>query len=168
MKRIFFALVLISAVYEKSSAQQAKPAVGLEVGNLAPELKYKAPDGKEIALSSLRGNIVLIDFWASWCGPCRYTNKELVKLYSKYKEKGFEIFGVSLDVNHKDWAKAIAKDKISWLQVVDDRGWDAKTAISWRINAIPTNYLIDKEGKLIAMDLEPKDLEKQLKDMLNE
>jgi len=96
------------------------------------------------------------------------SNRQLVKLYSKYKSKGFEIFGVSLDQNIKDWVKAIAKDKISWPQVIDDRGWEAQTAIDWNIYQIPTSYLINKDGTIISINPEKKDLEKALKELLNQ
>jgi peroxiredoxin len=136
---------------------------------------YKAPDvalptvtGDTIRLSSLKGKVVLLDFWASWCGPCRVSNKGLVKLYPKYKEKGFEILGVSLDEDSKDWQKAVEKDKIKWLQVIDKGGWESNTVNQWRISAIPTSYLIDKEGTLVAMDLEGKELEKALKELLGD
>jgi len=107
-------------------------------------------------------------FWESWCGPCRVSNKGLVKLYPKYKDKGFEILGVSLDEDASDWQKAVKKDKISWLQVIDNGGWESKTVNQWRISAIPTSYLINKDGTLIAMDLEGKDLEKALKELLGD
>jgi len=109
---------------------------------------------------------VLLDFWASWCRPCRAANKELVKLYDKYKSKGFEIYSVSLDEEKADWAKAIKQDKIKWLQVNDPGKWDSKTAVDWNIYAIPTTFLIDKEGVLLAMDLEGKGLERALKELL--
>jgi glutathione peroxidase-family protein len=92
----------------------------------------------------------------------------LTKIYPKYKAKGFEIFGISLDDDQNKWKNAIRKDKINWLQVNDGGGWDAHTAVTWNIVAIPTSYLVDKNGKLVAMDLEGKDLEKALKDLLKE
>ncbi|MCX6316781.1 MAG: TlpA disulfide reductase family protein [Bacteroidetes bacterium] len=156
---LFFLLLILSAL-----GMQAQP----KQGQYADEVALPSVNGDTLRLSSLKGKVVLLDFWASWCGPCRESNKTLVKLYSKYKSKGFEIFGVSIDDNTSKWESAIKKDKITWLQVNDSGGWDAKIIESWRINAIPTSFLIDKEGKLLAMDLEGKELEKALKYLLEE
>lgn len=138
----------------------------IKYGQLAPDISLPSAKGDTLKLSSLRGKVVLLDFWASWCGPCRFSNKDLVKIYPKYKDKGFEIFSVSLDDERDKWIKAIARDRITWLQVIDNGGWYAPTAIKWGINAIPTSYLIDKTGKLVAMDLEGKELEKAIKELL--
>lgn len=135
-------------------------------GNDAYEIALPSATGDTVKLSSLKGKVVLLDFWASWCLPCRANNKKLVKLYPKYRDKGFEILSVSFDDNDKDWKRAIVKDKVSWLQVIDHGGWNAPTAMKWKIVAIPTSYLVNKEGKLIAMDPEMKELEKMLKDLL--
>ena len=122
--------------------------------------------GDSIKLSSLKGKVFLLDFWASWCGPCRYSNKHLVKLYSKYKVKGFEILSVSLDDEKKDWKKAAAKDKITWLQGIDPGGWDAMAAVKWQVDAIPASFLINKNGDVVAINLEKDDLEKKIKELL--
>jgi thiol-disulfide isomerase/thioredoxin len=136
-------------------------------GQMATEIALPSAKGDTLRLSSLKGKVVLLDFWASWCGPCRSSNKQLVKLYSKYKNKGFEILGVSLDDDRSKWKSAIMKDKITWLQVNEPGGWEAKTARIWDISAIPTSFLIDKEGRLIAMDLSGKELEKALKYLID-
>ena len=114
----------------------------------------------------MRGKVFLLDFWASWCGPCRVSNKQLVKLYAKYKASGFEILGVSLDENLNDWKKAIAKDKITWLQAIDTKGWDALSAAKWQVEAIPNSFLIDKSGKVVAINLEKDELEIKVRALL--
>ena len=152
-----FILIIGSFVVVKA---QPKP------GDLAYDINLTSPKGDTISLSSMQGKVVLIDFWASWCGPCRLSNRQLVKLYSKYKDKGFEIYGVSLDENKKDWMRAIKQDKIAWTQVIDNRGWEAQTAIDWNLYQIPTSYLVNKDGIIVGVDLEKNDLEKALKDLL--
>jgi peroxiredoxin len=132
-----------------------------------PDIALPNPSGDTLRLSSLRGKWVLLDFWASWCAPCRVANKGLGKIYDKFHDKGFEIFSVSLDEEPADWEKAIRKDKIKWLQVIDPRGWEARTARDWRIEALPTSFLINPEGVIVAMDLEGKELEKTLKEILD-
>ncbi len=151
-------LCLLLSLMAAAQPQQGQPAI---------EIALPSANGDTIRLSALKGKIVLLDFWASWCGPCRTSNKSLTKIYSKYKDKGFEIFGVSLDDEPQKWKHAVQKDKVSWLQVNEPGGWQAKTAIAWDIMAIPTSYLIGKDGRLIAMDLEGKELEKALKYLLD-
>lgn len=146
---------------------------GLAIGQKAPELTFNNPEGKEIKLSSLKGKVVLIDFWASWCGPCRKENPEVVKVYNTYKDKtfkngkGFTVYGVSLDKNADAWTKAIEKDKLVWENHVSDlKGWSAEGAQIYGVSAIPTNYLIDGDGVIIAKNLRGADLEKALKKYL--
>lgn len=162
MRKLRLSVVVGCMLFTLQSAGQLKQ------GYKAPEIALPAAGGDTILLSSLRGKVVLLDFWASWCGPCRVSNRGLVKLYPKFKDKGFEILGVSLDEDRKDWLAAVKKDKISWLQVNDNTGWESVTASRWGIRAIPTSYLIDKDGTLLAMDLEGKELEKALKQLLEE
>jgi thiol-disulfide isomerase/thioredoxin len=157
---ILWAVLLLLCINKEGKSQTAYNSYDLEIA--LPSL-----DGDTIRLSDQQGKVILVDFWASWCGPCRISNRYLVKLYDKYREKGFEIFGVSLDQNIKAWERAVKKDKIKWLQVIDRGGWQSKTAMHWNIYQLPTSYLIDKDGRLIARDPEVQDLEKILKELLN-
>ncbi len=136
-------------------------------GSLAPDINLPSPDGKEIALSSLRGKVVLIDFWASWCGPCRKEMPNVVKAYAKYKTRGFEIYGVSLDQDKDRWVEAIAKDGITWPQVSDLKHWSSEGARLYNVQSIPYTVLVDKEGKIIAKNLRGAELEKKLEEVLN-
>ena len=136
-------------------------------GAFAEEIALPSSGGDTLRLSSFKGKVVLLDFWASWCGPCRVANKGLGKIYEKFNAKGFEIYSVSLDQEKDAWLKAIKKDKITWKQVIDPGGWETPTALKWGIYALPTSFLIDKDGRLLAMDLEGKNLEKALKEMLD-
>ena len=122
--------------------------------------------GDSIKLSSLKGKVFILDFWASWCGPCRYSNKHLVKMYNKYKDKGFEILSVSLDDQKNDWKKAANKDKITWMSGIDPGGWEAMTARKWQVDAIPASFLINKNGDVVAINPEKDDLEKKIKELL--
>ena len=142
-----------------------------EVANISdPRLHIKLPDvkGDSITLASLKGKVILLDFWASWCMPCRAANKKLVKIYDKYKAGGFEIFSVSVDDEKRDWIKAIEKDKITWLQVNDPRNWGAQSAIKWDISVLPTTFLINKKGDVVAIDPTEKKLESSIKTLLQE
>jgi peroxiredoxin len=138
----------------------------VSVGQMAPEIALPNAIDNVIKLSSLQGKVVLIDFWASWCGPCRASNPGVVKLYKKYKAQGFEVFGVSIDTKKAAWLKAIASDKITYTQVNDNGGWRARVTDAYGVSAIPSTFLLDKTGKIIAIDLEGKQLEKRLKELL--
>lgn len=136
-------------------------------GGTVPEIELPTPEGKMLKLSSLRGKVVLIDFWASWCGPCRRENPNVVKMYNQYKNKGFTVFSVSLDENGEAWKKAIAMDGLLWPNHVSDlKGWNTPMTQLYGFNAIPHTVLIDANGKVIATNLRGQDLEQKLKEIL--
>jgi peroxiredoxin len=137
----------------------------LAIGALAPEISLPDPEGNIVTLSSLRGSYVLIDFWAAWCGPCRKENPNVLKLYKKYHDKGFEIYGVSLDRTKEDWLKAIEADGLIWPQVSDLKYFQSVAALDYNINSIPATILLDKEGKIIAKNLRGKILEQKLAEL---
>jgi thiol-disulfide isomerase/thioredoxin len=126
---------------------------GVNEGAMAPEINLATPAVPTLALSSLRGKYVLIDFWASWCGPCRRENPNVVKTYATYKDKGFEIFGVSLDQNREAWLKAIETDKLVWKHVSDLQYWNSAGAQAYQVNSIPQTFLVDPTGRIIAKGL---------------
>jgi thiol-disulfide isomerase/thioredoxin len=136
----------------------------LNDGNIAPDFEQAKMDGTPMKLSDLRGKVVLIDFWASWCGPCRQENPNVVKLYEKYKDAGFTVMSVSLDKDKNSWQKAIEKDKLSWPNHVSDlKYWGNEAAKLYKVSGIPFTVLIDQEGKIIGKNLRGIDLENKLK-----
>lgn len=144
----------------QANLMASEVATGIEVGQRAPELSFTSPEGKEISLSSLRGKIVLIDFWASWCMPCRIENPNLVNVYKKYNDrkftrgKGFTIYSVSLDNDGDAWKRGIENDGLAWEYHVSDlQGWNAAPAALYKVTAIPANFLVDGDGVIIAKNL---------------
>lgn len=134
----------------------------------APEIEMKDPEGNIRRLSDLRGQVVMIDFWASWCGPCRRENPNVVKLYHRYHDKGFEIYSVSLDNKRDQWLKAIKDDGLVWPNHVSDlQGWTSSGGATYGIRSVPSTVLIDKEGKVIARNLRGQELEKKLAEIFD-
>ncbi len=158
MRTIF--TLFVSLFILANGAFAGEPVLGLEVGNKAPEIEMKNPDGKIIKLSDLKGHVVLIDFWASWCGPCRHENPNLVSAYKSYKDKkfksgdGFLILSVSLDIKNDAWVKAIADDNLIWPYHVSDlAGWKSQPAALYNVKGIPASFLVDADGIIIAKNL---------------
>ncbi|MEX0983232.1 MAG: TlpA disulfide reductase family protein [Bacteroidales bacterium] len=147
--------------------------VGTTLGLRAPEIALPGLEGKTMRLSSLRGKLVLIDFWAAWCNPCRRENPELVKLYNKYRDasftkgEGFEIYSVSLDRNKEAWKQAVEQDNLNWpYQVGDLKGARTKPAQDYNVEMIPSSFLLDQHGVVIATNLRSKALEEKLESLL--
>lgn len=153
--------------YVSQFKEEAKKLKRLAVGQPAPEIESFTPDNKKVKLSDFRGQYVLVDFWASWCAPCRQENPNIVAQYHVYKDKGFTVLGVSLDNNPGSWMRAIEADQLEWTQVSDLQAWQSDLILDYRIQAIPTSYLLDPEGKILAKNLRGKALGEFLKQTLD-
>ena len=158
MKRSFlFIAILMGSLFCKAQ---------LKIGEPVPEISLPNALDSIVNLSSFSGKVVLIDFWASWCAPCRATNPYIQKLYKKYKANGFEVYAVSLDVKKQAWLKAVKKDKLTYSVVIDDAGWSSRVAESFFVDMLPTNFLLDKSGKIVAINLEGKELFDKVKNLV--
>ncbi|MGE5393332.1 MAG: TlpA family protein disulfide reductase [Candidatus Saccharibacteria bacterium] len=179
MKFILVLAVLFTMVQMANAGSLEKKTdkketeIGVNIGNKAPEIIEKSTDGKELKLSSLKGKVVLIDFWASWCGPCRQENPKVVEAYNKYKDakfqngKGFTVFSVSLDKNAESWKQAIVKDKLDWPYHVSDlKWWESKYATIYGVRSIPANFLIDGDGIIVDKSLRGPALEEAIKKLM--
>ena len=165
--RILILAVALLVFGSPISTVTAQPT-GLEIGNKAPEIKLPTTKGDTVMLSSLKGKLVLIDFWGTWCAPCVEEQAELARLYKKYKQanfakgKGFEIYGVSLDAKKPNWEIFITKNKINWIQVSDLKFWRSPVAKTYKIEGLPFNVLIDGNGVILAKNLHGMVLEKEI------
>jgi peroxiredoxin len=158
---------------ENPNSPQAKGFIGniarirgVMIGSEAPEIALNDTTGTAVPLSSLRGKYVLIDFWASWCGPCRNENPNVVRMYNKFKDKGFAIYSVSLDRERESWLRAIKNDNLTWTHVSDLKFWQSAAAQQYGVQAIPATFLVDRDGKIVAKNLRGEALEQKLAEVL--
>jgi len=157
----------VEAQIEQMKNPQLASGSGTAPFEYAPEIELPSTDGSTKKLSDLRGNVVLIDFWASWCKPCRQENPNVVRVYNEYKDKGFTVFSVSLDDDKSRWVNAIEADNLLWPNHVSDlQGWSSSAAAAYGVNSIPATFLIDGEGKVIATNLRGPALEQKLQEVL--
>jgi peroxiredoxin len=153
--------------FTKDLTARLEPLRATAAGTMAPEINLPKPDGGTLALSSLRGKYVLLDFWASWCGPCRQENPNVVKAYNQFKDKGFTIYSVSLDQDKGKWEKAIEADGLTWNHVSDLAGWNSVGGAAYGVKSIPQSFLIDPQGKIIAKNLRGEALVAKLSEVLS-
>lgn len=157
---------ILNTKYGKLGQEKLNQLHGTTVGYPALNFSQADPDGKMISLTDLKGKYVLLDFWASWCGPCRHENPNVVAAFNKYKDKGFTVFGVSLDQNKDKWLGAIKADNLTWSHVSDLKGWGNEVAKMYGISSIPQNLLLDKDGKIVAKNLRGPDLDAKLAEII--
>ncbi len=160
---------LQNTVYANVLKELVKTLEDVSVGKKAPDFALKDPEGNVVKLSDRLGKgYLLVDFWASWCGPCRRENPNVVKTYLEYKDKGFDVFGVSLDKDKESWKKAIEKDQLTWIHGSDLLFWNSAPAKLYGIRAIPSNLLLDKNGIIVAKNLRGEELQKKLAELLTQ
>ncbi|UUW07802.1 TlpA family protein disulfide reductase [Flavobacterium plurextorum] len=161
MKKTLLVSIFLFCIIAGSKAQ----VVGTNVGDIAPEIDLPDLKGNLVALSSLRGSLVLVDFWASWCGPCIKEQPSLLKLHNTYPEK-LSIYGVSMDTKKALWAAAIAKGKLPWTNVSDLKYWQSPVVGAYMLQSVPLNFLIDKNGIILAKNIHGQALEDKIKSLL--
>lgn len=161
MKKTLLVLAFLCCVISSSKAQ----VVGVDVGDIAPEIDLPDTKGNVVSLSSFRGTLVLVDFWASWCGPCIKEQPILLKLHNAYPDK-LSIYGISMDTKKPLWTAAIAKGKLPWTNVSDLKYWQSPVVADYMLQSVPLNFLIDKNGIILAKNIHGKALEDMVNSLL--
>lgn len=154
MKDIFITCVLLASTFSVCAQ--------IKIGDHLPDIKVPNQLNQEISITNFQGKVILVDFWASWCAPCRKANKKLVDLHREYAPAKLEIVGISVDTDRSKWLKAITKDNIEYTQLTDPHGFEAKSAIQFGVEALPASFLFDPNGKLIAINPTEKEIKQQL------
>jgi thiol-disulfide isomerase/thioredoxin len=157
---------MLASIEKQAAAKQIQ--AGLAVGKAFPDFQEKDLDGKSLSIAGLKGKVVLVDFWATWCGPCITELPHVKAAYDKYRGKGFEIVGISLDSERDKLTGFLSKEKMTWPQFFDGKGWQNKLAQQYGVNSIPATYLLDGEGKIVAKNLRGPALERELAKLLGE
>ena len=150
----------------KTIADRIQKLSAVAVGQVAPDFTLNTPDGKPLSMHSIKGKVKVIDFWASWCPPCRRENPNVVKAFNEYKDKNFTIVGISLDKDKSKWMKAIADDNLAWTHLSDLKYWDSEIPALYGVRGIPTNVLLDPDGVIVAKNITGEDLHKKLKEVI--
>ncbi|QCE42382.1 peroxiredoxin family protein [Psychroserpens sp. NJDZ02] len=166
----YILLFLVATLSLSCKQEPQTPLVfGTNIGDYAPTFTAKTPEGKDLSLGDIKAKVIILDFWASWCSPCRRENPTVVKMYNKYHSKGLEIIGVSLDKQGQAsrWINAIAQDKLTWKHVSNLQGWQEPIAVAYGVHAIPATYILDGDGKVIAKNLREKALEDKVAEILD-
>lgn len=167
----YILLFLVATLSFSCLQKPNKPVVyGTNIGNNAPIFSGKTPDGKDLSLEDIKGEVIILDFWASWCGPCRRENPNVVKMYNKYHNKGLEIIGISLDkANQKNrWIRAIAQDRLTWQHLSNLQGWNEPIAALYGVRSIPATFILDKDGVILAKNLRGLALENKIATLLKD
>lgn len=168
MKRYILLLLVATLTFSCKQEPKTPVAFGTNIGDYAPVFTADTPEGGKLALADVKAEVIILDFWASWCGPCRRENPNVVRMYNKYHEKGLEIVGISLDkAGQKNrWLKAIAQDKLTWKHLSNLKGWQEPIAQLYGVRSIPATYILDGDGKIIAKNLRGQALENKVAEIL--